>query len=113
MPKLTAEQRALALAKARENRAKKPKAEPRVSMDDEHWGKLAKSEGVRLPQHATALTTAGLTQWLKRLHLTTNDFKTWTGGWGFKRFVAENPFLNLRQAVGYLLELKQQKPQTT
>lgn len=101
--------RELALARAREARAAKQKIEPRISEDDEYWGTLAKKAGVRLPQHATALTTAGITQWIKRLHLTTADFTRWTGGWGFKRYVAENPHLNMRQTAGYLLELQLQK----
>jgi hypothetical protein len=98
------------LAKARAARAAKASNEPHVFMEDDAWQQLARKHKVRLPQHGTALTTAGITQWLKKLGISSTEFRTWTGGMGFKQFLEANPIWNLRGFVGLMLEHIDQRP---
>lgn len=81
------------------------KTTPYLFEEDDEWGRLARKHGVRLPQHATTLTTGGVASWLKKLQITSAAFTNWSGGWSYKRFVAENtPLWNLRGFVGLMLE---------
>ena len=73
---------------------------------ESHWTTLAKKHNVRLPQKATVLTTGGLESWCRKLGLSTSGFREWTGGMGFKQFVAANSDWSLRATVGLILELR-------
>jgi hypothetical protein len=53
---------------------------------------------------------AGITQWLKKLGISSTEFRTWTGGMGFKQFLEANPIWNLRGFVGLMLEHIDQRP---
>jgi hypothetical protein len=79
---------------------------PRVFDDDDLWGKLAHDRGVRLPQHATPLTTGGMTQWLKKLGIPIKEYTEYVGGWPLKKCVdvwSAHEF-NMRACVGHMLE---------
>lgn len=68
-----------------------------------HWTSLARKYKVRLPQKATALSTGGLTRWLKAIDLSVAQFKVWTG-FGLKDYVAANSTWSMRATAGLCLE---------
>lgn len=71
---------------------------------DRTWSKLAKKNGVRLPQHATKLTTGGMAKWQRRFGITTAEYAEWTGRQSHKAFIEHNPGVSLREFVGLCLE---------
>ena len=66
--------------------------------------RLAVEGKIRLPQAKTALTTAGMEKWLRRLGLSVSWYKDWSGFVTLKEFIVANPTWTLRNVVGLWLE---------
>ena len=75
-----------------------------VSLDDDYWTTLARKFKLRLPQHATPLTTGQMERWLKKLGISNKAYREWSGNQSSKAFIAANPTCNLRRWVGIMLE---------
>ena len=107
---LSKEERAILLEKARVSREEKLKyAEENLQMsygeDDDHWTKLAKKHGIRLPQkHIPASETKYLKKALKKLGVTPKEWLEEEGLTTLKQFAILNPTWTARAHVGLLLE---------
>lgn len=72
------------------------------------WVSLARHAGLRLPQKATHLTTAGMEAWLRKLRIRPAAFLRWGGYKTLSDFIRLNPAWTLRSFVGLVLEHRDQ-----
>ena len=103
----TPEQRATALQKAREARARKVKADVRNDYADmPYWEQLAKDAGMRLPPPGTAITHLLMKRWFRKIGIKAADDFRWSGERAFNDFTENNPRWSMRAFGGICLEHK-------
>ena len=98
--KFTPEQRAKGIAKRQENIAASQHFK-RDWLDSEHWDRLAKSKGIRLPVWSKPPTPRLLKRWHESLDK--EPFEV-VYGCSSRRLITLNPHVPLRAFVGQMLE---------
>lgn len=73
-------------------------------LDDGYWLELASARGVRLPYTTTPCTTGGMEKWLRRVGLSVEWYRDWTGYDKLTEWIVRNPGFSLRAFVGQALE---------
>ena len=71
---------------------------------DANWADLAKARKLRLPRHNAACTTGQMERWLRKLGLSVQFYKDWSGFKTLRDWRVKNPEWGLRSFVGCMLE---------
>jgi len=72
--------------------------------DAANWTELASKRGLRLPSSKTRCTRGGMEKWLRRLGLSTDWYREYTGFRSLSEWIAANPDWPLKAFVGLMLE---------
>ena len=109
---LTPAERQASLEKARISRAVNTQARAASSLrrdfaEESVWLELARSRGIRLPPYGVATTPGQMEKFLRKLNLSTEWYREWSGFPTLAVWPEHNPTWPLRAFVGLLLEVPQ------
>ena len=73
-------------------------------LDAPHWDDLARIYGVRLPPWGMPITVSAMRRWLRKVGLTSEWYREWSGEPKMDAFANRNPTWPLRAWAGLMLE---------
>lgn len=73
-------------------------------LDADNWARLASERHLYLPKWGTPCTTGIMRRWLRKLSLSVEWYRNWSGFGTLAQWPAENPLWPARAFAGLLLE---------